>query len=110
MGAWQATLHRVAGCGRQGRTSLAFFSNQSIRMPLDGSAPENIIVEPFQGAAAGWDGVETHEVDDARSSLEWPKFFFERVAALSGQRPPLYCPKPKVGDDGPCARPAHGGA
>merc|ERR1712151_498925 len=72
-GTWRATPHRVAAAGRQGRTSLAFFSSQGIPLPLDGSTPKDRIIAPLEDVLAGGgdvDGIET--ASDAPKSLAWP--------------------------------------
>lgn len=90
-GAWHATLHRVSASGRQGRTSLAFFSNQAIPLPRDGSAPENRTIAPLeeidvvgQGADknAEWIGVGRYNGSDAQKTVGWPSYFFDRLNSL----------------------------
>jgi isopenicillin N synthase-like dioxygenase len=87
-GAWRATPHRVSASAREGRTSLAFFSNQSIPLPLDGSTPEDRTIAPLEGLPSGeepdgsqpeWTGIQTQFASNARKSVAWPSFLFERL-------------------------------
>lgn len=103
-GAWHATMHRVAASGRQGRTSLAFFANQSIRLPIGGGPPPSRVVEPLGSSRSEWQGLKTHEASEARSSLQWPAFFFDRLAALTGK------PSKEAAEQEQLVRPAQGGA
>eukprot|EP00931_Biecheleriopsis_adriatica_P037029 TRINITY_DN21258_c0_g1_i1.p1 TRINITY_DN21258_c0_g1~~TRINITY_DN21258_c0_g1_i1.p1 ORF type:complete len:394 (+),score=69.86 TRINITY_DN21258_c0_g1_i1:30-1211(+) len=91
-GMWRATLHRVAASGRRGRTSLAFFANQAIPHPSDGSSLADRVIAPIEdivGAEVAsreleWAGIRAHLASDARKTVAWPSFFFERVQALMG--------------------------
>jgi len=89
-GAWRATPHRVAQEGRRGRTSLAFFSNQGIGQPCDGSAVKDRVIAPLSQVATNsasdvgtsmWCGIEVPECDDQKS-IAWPAFFYERISGL----------------------------
>lgn len=112
-GAWQATLHRVSATYRQGgRTSLAFFSNQAIPLPREGGIPMSRTVAPLDDMLTGsrnpgdrhaWKGVATQIATDARQSVQWPAFLFERVASMmQGNK----C----EGNEVQCTRPERGGA
>eukprot|EP00929_Paragymnodinium_shiwhaense_P088719 TRINITY_DN4902_c0_g1_i2.p1 TRINITY_DN4902_c0_g1~~TRINITY_DN4902_c0_g1_i2.p1 ORF type:complete len:260 (+),score=58.90 TRINITY_DN4902_c0_g1_i2:262-1041(+) len=89
-GAWRATPHRVLGCETD-RVSLAFFSNQSIYHPADGSKPISCKVAPLDVASLGdsgktgaeWKGLTTNTSGDERGSLQWPEFFYERLSAIT---------------------------
>jgi len=80
-GVWHATRHRVAPSGRQGRTSLAFFSSQGIPVPSDGSALKDCTISPLVHHD---DVIETQQPSgvDAHLSLKWPSYLFERLAGL----------------------------
>lgn len=87
-GAWRATPHRVSEAGRLGKTSLAFFSDQAILWPSDGSAPRSRTIEPVSCLAAEgeteaqlfeWKGLHAGEADDKRKAVAWPEYFFERL-------------------------------
>ncbi|CAE8712281.1 unnamed protein product [Polarella glacialis] len=82
-GAWRATPHRVTGVSDQGRCSLAFFSNQGIYYPEDGS-PVNRTIQPLAASDDGeaWSGLECSLGREARQSIEWPAFFQEAVARI----------------------------
>jgi isopenicillin N synthase-like dioxygenase len=114
-GAWHATLHRVSSSGRRGRTSLAFFSNQAIPLPRDGSAPEDRTIAQLdeinvvaQGAPlqhhVEWKGLGHYWNTETQKTLGWPSYFFDRASSLikGGQ-------KSNEGDDTD-ARAAKGGA
>lgn len=85
-GAWRATPHRVGPVGRCGRTSLAFFSNQSIRRHQDRSKAVERTIEPLSDVASdtnveSWQGIRSF-AGEVRSSVAWPAFFYERASYL----------------------------
>jgi isopenicillin N synthase-like dioxygenase len=91
-GAWRATPHRVVAAGKDGRTSIAFFANQGIPKPLDGSDPEDRIIAPLDGALLGapgtggqleWTGLETGIGSDAQKSIGYPSFLLNRLRKMS---------------------------
>merc|ERR1712187_26070 len=81
-GAWHATLHRVSASGRHGRTSLAFFSNQGIPLPSNGSAPKDCAIVPVDHHP---DVDETGQpsIGNTKQPIRWPSYFFERLANLA---------------------------
>mmetsp|Transcript_95923 Transcript_95923/g.311037 ORF Transcript_95923/g.311037 Transcript_95923/m.311037 type:complete len:114 (+) Transcript_95923:871-1212(+) len=82
-GAWRATPHRVTGVSDQGRCSLAFFSNQSICCPEDGSPVSRTI--PLLAASddgEAWSGLRCRFGGEAGQSIEWPVFFQEALARI----------------------------
>eukprot|EP00442_Polarella_glacialis_P036604 CAMPEP_0115071534 /NCGR_PEP_ID=MMETSP0227-20121206/13724_1 /TAXON_ID=89957 /ORGANISM="Polarella glacialis, Strain CCMP 1383" /LENGTH=376 /DNA_ID=CAMNT_0002458173 /DNA_START=66 /DNA_END=1196 /DNA_ORIENTATION=+ len=94
-GAWRATPHRVIKAGQHGRTSLAFFSNTGIARSSDGSTPKDRRIEPIgglssdsdaDGETSAWSGIQTAVVGEARKSIAWPAFYFERVADLASRQ------------------------
>lgn len=113
-GAWQATVHRVTPAVQPHRTSLAFFSNQAIPMPLDGSAPQNCSVVPLEQVP----DAACHEVTQQGKSVatggaacvksvQWPAYFFERIADLRKGAEEL---AEACKADNPAAAPRQGGA
>jgi isopenicillin N synthase-like dioxygenase len=76
-GAFRATLHRVSAAGRKGRTSLAYFSNQAIPLPIDGSAPKDRIISPLE------DLIDKQDSERQLQRIAFPSYVFTRLAKLT---------------------------